>query len=423
MTALDLFRRRPAAEVVPAGPRMASLESPAQPLTSATLLEWFGGKPTASGVEVTEHGAMALPAVWRAVTLISGTIAALPLDAYRYPAPDTRQKQTDTAAARLLADPHPDLTAFELWELGMGSLCLWGNAYFLKLRNQLGEVVELWWIAPSRVKTGRASDGSKVYVFDGDIEHPRGDDTVLHIPGFGYDGTVGLSPIRVARQSLGTSLAAEQYGGSLFGSAGLATGILTTDMRLEQDQADALRARWKEQGTGLASAHDIRVLGSGARFQQLTIPPEDAQFIQTRQYGNSDVARLFGLPPHMLAEVEKSTSWGTGIEQQVTGMVVFTFRTWLERVEQRLTKMWRRDQLPDRAKYNLNGLLRGDSAQRAEFYNRMWNLGAFSTNEIRALEDMPPVEGGDVRYRPLNMGRLGTSEDTDPAVPPAPEED
>lgn len=385
----------------------ATVESPTVPLTSGTLLEWIGGPRSTSGVTVTEHSSLGMPAVWRAVNLIAGTAASLPLHAYRI-ADDVRVPAAVSGqASRLLTTPHPDMTPFELWETVYAHLLLWGNAYLRILKNEAGQTRELWPIHPSRVKVGRASDTTKVYEVEGD-KNPHTDETVLHIPGFGYDGICGVSPIRLARQGIGLSLAAEEYGARLFGNGSLASGILQTEQRLEQSQADALQQRWKARASGLANAHEAVVLDSGAKFQQLTIPPEDAQFIETRRFQISEVARIYGVPPHMLMDTEKSTSWGTGIEQQGIGFVVYTMRPWLVRVEQRLSRLLQPQAVY--AKYSVEGLLRGDTAARYAAYSvgRQW--GWLSVDEIRRLEDMPPLpDGNGTQYiSPLNMAPVGS---------------
>lgn len=382
-----------------------SIENPAVPLTSTTLLDMLGVPKAAAGVSVNEKSALAMPAVWCAVNVIAGTAAALPLHAYRKK-DDVRLREDNGPAVRLLAAPHPDMTPYELWETVYAHMLLWGNAYLLVLKNKLGEVAELWPIHPSRVKVGRASGGSKWYEVDG--ETPYDDGQILHLPAFGYDGVCGVSPIRIARQGIGLALAAEEYGARLFGSGSLASGILQTEQRLTQAQADKLKARWKARTGGLDKAHEVAVLDWGTKFQQLTIPPEDAQFIESRRFQIAEVARMFGLPPHMLMDTEKSTSWGTGIEQQGIGFVVYTLRRWLTRVEQRVTRVLRPE--PVYARYSVEGLLRGDSTQRSAFYKAMWEIGVYSTNDIRRLEDQGPVAGGDVRYRPLNMGVLGAAD-------------
>ncbi len=390
----------------------ATVESPTVPLTSQNILEVIGGEATSSGKNVTEQGVLGLPAVWRAVNVIAGSCASLPLHAYK-PKGDTRVR----ASAPLLDEPHPDLTPFEFWETTYAHIALWGNAYLRVLRNELGQVSELWPIHPGRVRVGRTSEtGEKVYAIDGGKEvlrdfnpkKPVQAATMLHIPGFGYDGVCGVSPIRAARQGLGLAMAAEEYGAKLFGSGSLATGVLQSEQRLSQEQADAIQARWKAKRTGLTSAHEVIVLDSGAKFHQLSIPPADAQFLESRRFQIAEIARMFGVPSHMLMDTERSTSWGTGIEQQSIGFVVYTLRPWLTRVEQRVSRLVRPHAAY--ARYAVEGLLRGDSAQRAAFYKAMWEIGVYNTNEIRALEERAPVDEGNTRYRPLNMGELGSTD-------------
>lgn len=386
----------------------ASLENPALPLTSTSLVDWLAGPKSTSGVSVTETSSLGMPAVWRAVNLIAGAAASLPLHAYRETGEQGRDRVTTGRAADLLRNPHPDMSAFELWETAFAHMLLWGNAYLWVGRDRLDRITELWPIHPGRVRVGRTSEqGAKVYSIDnGEREHT--DHTILHLPGFGYDGVCGVSPIRAARQGIGLALAAEEYGARLFGNGSLASGILQTDQRLNSEQADALAARWKAKRAGLKGAHETIILDAGAKFQQLTIPPEDAQFLQSRSFQISEVARMFGVPPHMLMDTEKSTSWGTGIEQQSIGFVVYTLRPWLTRVEQRVTRLLRPQAVY--AKFSVEGLLRGDSAQRAAFYKTMREVGALNSNEIRELEERGPIEGGDAYYVPLNMGELGTTD-------------
>lgn len=385
-------------------------ENPEKPLTDASIMQMIGAdSSTFSGKNVNEITAMGLPSVWRAMTVGSNVPAALPLHAYRE-ASDGSRVRAAGHASRLLDDPHPDMTKFEFWATNYLHRKAWGNAYHRKLRNQLGQTAELWPILPSRVRTGRSSEtGRKVYVVDGDVDNPLSDDEILHIPGLGYDGVCGVSPIRAARESIGLGLAAQEYGARLFGNGTLATGVLQTEQRLTQRQADQLGRRWSEKRTGLKSAHETVVLDKGATFHQLSINPGDAQFLESRRFQVVEVCRWFGIPPFLMFETEKSTSWGTGLEQQLMGWIRIDLSPDLTAVEQRVTKHVLRP-TPVYARYALEGLLRGDSKARAAFYTAMWNLGAYSTNDILALEERPPVEGGDVRYRPLNMGQLGTTD-------------
>lgn len=385
--------------------RNTTLEDPLVPMTGATLLEMWGGDKTYSGKSVNEITALGLSAVWRAVQISSSVPASLPFHAYRKVG-DSRTLAVGHAA-RLMDDPHPDMTPFEFWQTVFMHRKLWGNAYVRKLYNPLGQVQEMWPIHPGRVKVGRESEaGRKVYVIDGDTANPMSDREILHLPGMGYDGICGVSPIRAARQSIGLGLAAEEYGAKLFGSGALATGILQTEQRLTQRQADQLADRWKAKHDGLNSAHGTIVLDKGANFHQLSIPPEDAQFLESRRFQIVEVCRWFGTPPFLMFETEKSTSWGTGLEQQALGWVKFDMGPDLIAVEQRVTKHVLKPE-PVYGHFSVDGLLRGDSAARAAFYTAMWNIGVYDTDEIRAYEELEPVEGGSARYRPLNMGKLG----------------
>lgn len=395
----------------------AGVEDPSTPLTSEALLDYLGIEKTYAGKNVNEVTALGMSAVWRAVQVSCNVPAALPLHAFRE-VEESRVKAVGHSA-RLIDDPHPDMTPFEFWQTVYMHRRLWGNAYVRKLRNQLGQIAEMWPIHPGRVKAGRESEtGRKVYAIDGGRE-VLSDNEILHLPGLGYDGVCGVSPVRAARQSIGLGLAAEEFGAKLFGSGSLATGILQTEQRLTQKQADTLSQRWKDKHAGLAGAHGTIVLDKGANFHQLTIPPEDAQFLESRRFQVVEVCRWFGIPPFLMFETEKSTSWGTGLEQQALGWVKFDLNPELTAIEQRLTKhILRPAQVY--ARYSIEGLLRGDSTARARFYQSLWNLGVFSTNEIRAYEELEPVEGGDVRYRPLNMGELGTTDSADAEPTPAP---
>jgi HK97 family phage portal protein len=372
-----------------------------------------------SGIYVTVEGGLAMAAVWRAINLIAGTSASLPSGVFQNVG-KTREMVADGPAAGLMANPHPDLTAFEFWELIYTHIGMWGNAFCLKIKGESGFTEQLWPIHPSRVQAGRApSDLSKQYMVDGPGGVPLTDAEILHIPGFGYDGILGLSPIRMAAQGIGLALSAEQTGAKLFNSGFLSSGILTTDQRLTPEQAAANKERWQAKNGGVGNAHTVTILDSGAKFQQLSIPPEDAQFLESRKFQIDEIARWYGIPPHLLAEVDSSTSWGTGIEQQTLGFVKFTLTpTWLTRIEQRMTQMVRLVDPDYYVKYSLDGLLRGDTASRYAAYQTGLNNGWLNIDEVRALEDLHPLPGGlgENYIRPLNYTVIGAPE---PAAAPA----
>ncbi len=393
------------------------LESPTVPISSAEVGKLFDGMPTNAGPFVDEKKSLTIAAVWRAVNLIAGTIAGLPLHAYRTVGDSREQMPAGSRAAMLLDNPHPDMTRFEWLELLLGHVLLWGNAYCLLVWTGKGQPYLLP-LHPSTVKPSRRKDGTKVYQVEGvpgeltDANLKRDDERarVLHIPGFGYDGVKGISAIKAARQGLGLALAAEEFGARLFANGALSTGIVTTDKSLTEQQQKALDAQWSQKRKGLDKAFSTIFLDGGLKYQQLTIPPEDAQFLQSRSFQIDEVGRWYGVPSFMLNSTEKSTSWGTGIEQQQIGFLKFTLGSWLERFEQRFTKVLPPE--PAYAKFSVEGLLRGDSAARAAFYREMWMIGALSINDILRFEDMSPIAGGEVHYVPLNMAPLGTTPTT-----------
>lgn len=386
--------------------RRATVENPAVPLSAPAILETLGiASQNPTGVPVTEKTALRFGAVWRAVNLISGLSGALPMHSYRS---GTFQRHT----VQILENPHPDLTPLEFWRLQTAQRALWGNSYALKLRNRVGAIRELHPLVPERVKVARvgssdANPSGKVFIVDGNLDDPLTPFDVLHIPGFGYDGICGCSPIRLAATSIGLGLAAEEYGARLWSAGSMLGGVLQTEQRLDQSTADRLKASWRSKVAGLSKAHEVAILDAGAKFQPITMQNDDAQFIESRDFQVSEVSRWFGVPPFLLNQTEKSTSWGTGLEQQAIGFVKFDLHpTWLAPTEARVTKELCGTGVY--ARYKVEGLLRGDTAARGVFYNVMRQVGAFSANDIRALEELPPVEGGDTYLQPLNMAPLGT---------------
>jgi HK97 family phage portal protein len=228
---------------------------------------------------------------------------------------------------------------------------------------------------------------------------------VLHIPGPGYDGVEGLSPIGVARQGIGVGLAAEEFGARHFGSGSLIAGVLQTDVALEQPQAEAVKKRWQEKTAGLGHAHEAVVLDRGLKWQPIGIPPKDAQFLETRKFAVTDVARLYGVPPHLLADTEKSTSWGTGIEQQNIGLIIFTLAAWMSRIEQRVAKECLSTKLT--VDFDTAEILRGDLKSQMEAAGIAVSYGIWTGNEARKGQRLAPILGGDLRTIPSNWSILG----------------
>lgn len=380
-----------------------SVEDPRYPLTSSRITDWFGNRhQTNAGVSVTTSGAISKTiAVYRAIALVSGAIAALPLEAFR--AGPSRERYYSP----FIREPHWDMTQMELWETALFHLLGWGDFYAEKIRDGSTAVRYIDPIPPSAVTPRRDGRTKRFEVsYDNGTTRDFGTDDILHVPGPGYDGVHGLSPIGVARQGIGLSLAAEEYGARLFGSGSLQQGFLSTDgVIADEAEADRIKARWKAKMTGIGHAHEVGVLSGGLKFQSLSIPPQDAQFIESRQFQVIEIARLYGIPPHLLGEVTTSTSWGTGIEQQAIGFIVYTLKPWLSRLEQRLSKECLTR--PIVCQFNTADLQRGDEAGRAASA-RVWiESGVKSRQEVRLTENLPPVTGADHFVIPANWMVLG----------------
>jgi HK97 family phage portal protein len=399
-------------------------ENPTIPLSSIGLDEIFGAvSRTDSGESVTIETAMGIPTLFRCVGLLSTVVAGCTLRTFRNPG-----KQELFPA--LLDKGNSDLlyTYFELMELVVAHLALWGNAYVMKLRaKQLprddpryapkgayGEdvIVDLRPINPSRVRVA-LHDGNKIFEVirvdkDGKIDNSHDPIIyttfeVMHIPGMGYDGLIGLSVIDYARRTFGTSIAADRLAAKFYANGSQLGGIIKVKAPLaSQTQADEIRRRWLVKHSGVASSGDVAVLDAETDYQPITIPPDQLQFLESRGWQTREVARMFGIPPHLVGDVEKSTSWGTGIEQQNVGFVAYTISGWTNRIEQRFT----REVIKTRKQYcefDLDQLMRGAMQERFVAYANAIQWGWMSRNEVRLKENMAPAVGLDEFLTPLNM--------------------
>lgn len=383
-----------------------SIENPAQPLTSTALIDALGGSATNAGVTVTEEKALGITGFFRGVAIITGVGASTPLKTYK-------TNSRERVAVRILENPHPDMTPFEFWELVWLYVLLWGNAYLLKQRTGAGQLVELWPIHPKRVTVRVDNDpqspnvGRKhfdVRLADGGTKRYTNDD-ICHIAGLGYDGIQGLSIVKVMAQAVGIALAADEYAARFYAQDATPGGVVSVDGTLSDDSWQRMLARWKSLHQGTGKAHEIGVLEGGAKWQQVGLNAEDSQLLLTRRFSVSDAARMLGLPPHLLADVEKSTSWGTGIEEQNTGLVVYTLGPWFARFEQRVTRELTGPGVF--AEFDLNGLLRGDMKTRFESYARAVGGPWLAPDEARRFENLEPIEGGDKLLRAAGVTAAG----------------
>lgn len=404
--------------------RRASLENPS---TSLSSVNWPGdGIRTAAGTTVTEEKALALSAVWRAVRLCTQDIASMPFLLY-----SRKERGKERALGHplytLLHDrPNPEMSSHIYWETVQGHIELWGNHYSEIQYRGDGSVAALWPLMPDRTWPER-KNGEKVY----HTRLPSGetktlsDARVFHVPGFGFDGLVGKSPIALAREALGFHLAVREYGARYFGNGARSSGVLMHPEHIGPEALQSIRNDWERLHSGLDNSHRIAILEEGVTYQQISISPEDSQFLETQRFGIQDVARWFGVPLHMLAD--NSMSPASNVEQASLDWVMHGIRPRAVRIEKAVN--W--DIVPQGklfAEFLLVSLLRGDMAARGQFYNTMFNLGAMSQNDIREAENMNAIENGDTYYVPLNMipsqfAMLPPEPAPAPSVPAEEEED
>ena len=314
-------------------------------------------------------------------------------------------------------EPNPEMTSFVFRETLMSHLLLWGNAYAQVVRNGRGQAVALYPLLPNKMEVSRATNGELVYTYYRDTDesglNPKGGyvtlrkDEVLHIPGLGFDGLIGYSPIAMAKNAIGMSLATEEYGAAFFANGANPGGVLEHPGVIKDIQR--VKDSWNSAYQGTGNAHKIAVLEEGMKFQAIGIPPEQAQFLETRKFQINEIARIFRVPPHMVGDLEKSSF--SNIEQQSLEFVKYTLDPWVVRWEQSLQQSLI---LPSEKtslfiKFNLDGLLRGDYQSRMNGYATGRQNGWMSANDIRELEDMnriPAEEGGDLYLVNGNMTKL-----------------
>ena len=376
----------------------------------------YGG--TTSGQPVNERTAMQTTAVYACVRILAEAVAGLPLHVYRYSADSSKERIPHHPLYHLLHDePNPEMTSFVFRETLMSHLLLWGNAYAQIIRDGRGNPLALYPLLPSKMDVTRARSGNLIYTYRRDSGESKISpdyetvtlrrDEVLHIPGLGFDGLIGYSPIAMAKNAIGMALATEEYGAKFFANGANPGGVLEHPGVIKDIQR--VKDSWNDAYRGAGNAHRVAVLEEGMKFQAIGIPPEQAQFLETRKFQINEIARIFRVPPHMVGDLEKSSF--SNIEQQSLEFVKYTLDPWVVRWEQSLQQSL---VLPSEkssvfVKFNLDGLLRGDYKSRMEGYATARQNGWMSTNDIRELEDMnriPAEEGGDLYLINGNMTKL-----------------
>lgn len=380
-----------------------SRASPKNTLYGSTYSFFFGG--TASGKTVNERTAMQTTAVYACVRILAETIASLPLNVYRS-TDNGKEKATDHQLYYLLHDePNPEMTSFVFRETLMSHLLLWGNAYAQIIRDGRGKVLALYPLLPDRMTVDRTTDGRLYYEYRKDTGYVilRPED-ILHIPGLGFDGLVGYSPIAMAKNAIGMAIATEEYGSKFFANGASPGGVLEHP-GVVKDPA-RIRESWNAVYQGSGNAHRIAVLEEGMKFQSIGIPPEQAQFLETRKFQTEEICRIFRVPPHLVANLDKATF--SNIEHQSISFVVHTIRPWLVRLEQGMNKALLSPY--EKGQYFVgfvvDGLLRGDYSSRMQGYAVGIQNGFLSPNDVRALENMNTIEHGDIYAMNGNMLKL-----------------
>lgn len=361
---------------------------------SNVLIEALGGNQ-AAGVSVTIDTALTLSAVWRAVNVNSGTLAGLPLKVYKSDASGRVHLRT-SAAQRVIRKPNDLMTSFIFRETMQAYVMLWGNGYAYIKRNERGEPVELMPIHPSLTYPFKAADGKLYYriVIDGvSMTVPWW--SMIHIPGLSFNGLIGFSPIAVMRESLGGAIATQKFGNTFYENGANIGGVLEVPGELSDTAYQRLKTSWKAQ---TLNHNETALLEGGVKYSKIGIPPEEAQFLQTRQFQVAEVARWFGTPPHLLMDLERSTN--NNIEHQGMEFVTYTLLPWANRWEEELSRklLAESDQDSTYIEYDFNGLLRADVKSRTESYKSLFGIASITPNQIAQMENMPTYDGGDKRY-------------------------
>nr|WP_139906293.1 phage portal protein [Clostridium thermarum] len=372
-----------------------------------TTYSFFFGSTT-SGKTVNEKTAMQTTAVYACVRILSETIASLPLHVYRH-TNSGKEKAFSSPLYRLLHDePNPEMTSFVFRETLMGHLLLWGNAYAQIIRDGRGRVAALYPLLPDRMEVDRTAAGELFYEYQSDKGKVvlRKED-VLHIPGLGFDGVKGQSPIAMAKNAIGMAIATEEYGAKFFSNGANPGGVLEHPGIVKDPKR--IRDSWNAVYQGSSNAHRVAVLEEGMKFTPIGIPPEQAQFIATRKFQLNEIARIFRIPPHMIGDLEKSSF--SNIEQQSLEFVKYTLDPWVVRWEKALQKslLTPAEKQEYFIKFNVDGLLRGDYQSRMNGYAVGRQNGWLSANDIRELEDLnriPEELGGDLYLINGNMTKL-----------------
>ena len=381
--------------------------------TVGSSYSFFTGNSTA-GKAVNERTAMQMTAVYSCVRILAEAVAGLPLHFYKYGTDGSKIKATENPLYYLLHDePNPEMSSFVFRETLMTHLLLWGNAYAQIIRNGKGDVIALYPLMPNKMDVDRDDKGEIYYTYHRSNEEAKtsrentvylSKRDVLHIPGLGFDGLVGYSPIAMAKNAIGLAIATEEYGAKFFANGAAPSGVLEHPGTIKDPTK--VREAWQSQFGGSGNSGKVAVLEEGMKYTPISIAPEQAQFLETRKFQIDEIARIFRVPPHMIGDLEKSSF--SNIEQQSLEFVKYTLDPWIIRWEQSLNRalISLNDKNNYFFKFNVEGLLRGDYQSRMQGYATARQNGWLSANDIRELENLdkiPADQGGDLYLVNGNM--------------------
>ena len=367
-------------------------DKPKDAVSAATTFS-FG--TSGSGKLVNARTAIQVSTVYACVRVIAETVASLPFAVFEQDKSGS-QKALDHPLYRILHDePNPEMTSFVWREAMLTHLLLWGNSYSQILRAGRGSIVGLYPLLPDHMEVDRDDKGKLTYTYsttNGQTVKLRPED-VLHIPGLGFDGIMGYSPIAIERNAVGLSIAAEEFGGKFFGNGATPSGILTHPNTVKNPKA--LRESWMEAYGGSSNANRVAILEEGMTFTRISMPNNEAQFLETRKFQVEEICRIYRVPPHMIADLEHATF--SNIEHQSIDFAVHTIRPWLVRIEQAINRALFSEKEKGRfyCQFNLDGLMRGSYKERMEGYSIARQNGWMSANDIRQLENQNPIPDED----------------------------
>lgn len=365
------------------------------------------GTMAKSGIRISHASALSCTAYYAGVTLISQTLAQVPLPLYRQ-LERGKEKAREHSLYSILHDaPNPYMSAYDFKETMQGHVVTWGNS-FAEIQWEGDSCTALWPLRPDRMSIVW-KDGELWYVYSlasgEQVKVPH--TNILHLRGFGGDGVIGYDNLTLAREAIGLAKATEEFGARFFSNGSQLNGVLMHPGQLKDTSRKNMRESWEEMHRGLSQSHRIAILEEGVKWEATGIPPENAQFLETRKFQTSEIARFLHIPPHMIGDLEKATY--SNIEHQGIEFVVYTMTPWFVRWEQAINQklLSRADRQQYFTEFMVQGLLRGDSESRAKYYKDLFYIGAMSPNDIREKENENPIPGGDEYYVPLNMMAVG----------------